>query len=171
MLRLAAITSLLLLASLAVFAQAPKPRAEAFEVADMKGETVSLEALRGKVVVLTFWSTRCVICHGEIPKLNQMASAFKGKNVVFLAVTMENPNKVEAYVKDRPFDFEIIPNGFGVLLKYATKDESGTLNMPYPTFFIIGPDGEVEMKTEGTGKTPKMSSMIDSLLTSTGRSL
>lgn len=137
----------------------------------MSGAAVSLESLRGKVVVITFWSTRCVICHGEIPKLNKMSARYKGKQIAFLAITMENPAKVQEYTRERPFDFEIIPNGFGILLKYAKKDETGNINMPYPTFFVIGPAGSVELQTEGVGKTGLMSETIDRLLSSTARNL
>lgn len=146
--------------------QVPKTAAEGFEASDMRGATVSLEGLRGKVVVLNFWSTHCVICHSEIPKLNQMVKGYKGKGVVFLAVTVENPNKVETYLKETPFDFGIIPNGFGVLLKYATKSPDGTINMPYPTFFVISPEGSVELKTDGAGRIGQMSGVIDRLLAS-----
>lgn len=166
MLRAVLLLTFIVIASTLTFGQSAQQTAEGFQVDDMQGSPVSLESLRGNVVVMTFWSTRCIICHGEIPKLNQMADAFKGKKVTFLAVTMENQKKVEAYIKDNPFRFDIIPNGFGVLLKYAAKAEDGTINMPYPTFFVIGPEGEIALKTEGAGKTGQMSDIIGKLLSS-----
>jgi thiol-disulfide isomerase/thioredoxin len=48
-------------------------------------ELYDLDQLHGKVVVLTFWSTRCQICHSEIPNLNRVAERYRGKDVVFLA--------------------------------------------------------------------------------------
>ena len=35
----------------------------------IKGETLALADLRGKVVMVNFWATDCVICVGEMPKI------------------------------------------------------------------------------------------------------
>ena len=159
--------SLILVATLSVFSygQKAKATAENFSAMDMNGQTVELESLRGKVVVLTFWSTKCPICHNEIPKLNQLAGTYRDRGVVFLALTMENPVKVESYLKEKPFNFDIIPNSFGVLLKYADKDRSGNINMGFPTHFLINQAGEIELKTDGFDKTKLLNSQINRLLT------
>lgn len=145
-------------------AAAQGPMAQDFTASDLQGSQLSLESLRGRVVVINFWSTRCVICHGDIPKLNKMVSDFKGKDVVFLAVTVENPTKVEPYLKKNPFDFSIVPNGFGVLLKYAEKDSEGVISMPYPSFYIVDRQGRIALKTAGAGRAAQMSAAIDRLL-------
>src|SRR5438045_3905179 len=111
------------------FGQKNKAVAENFSAAAMDGQTVELDSLKGKVVLITFWSTKCPICESEIPKLNQLASNYKGKDVVFLGLTMDNPTKVESFLKMKPFNFNIIPSSFGVLLKYADRDSSGNMNM------------------------------------------
>lgn len=149
---------------LTVHALAQEPVAEGFAAVDLNGREVSLEDLRGKVVVVNFWSTRCVICHDEIPKLNRMSDSFRGRDVAFLAVTLEQSARVEEYLRKNPFDFDVIPNGFGVLLKFAERDSEGRINMPYPSFFVIGPSGRIEFKTEGAGKTGTLTSVIQNLL-------
>src|SRR3954468_17472567 len=70
-----------------------------FSATDMNGDNVALSDLRGKVVVMTFWTTHCPICHVEFPKLNEVAKSFSGKNVVFLSLTTDNEEKVETYMK------------------------------------------------------------------------
>ena len=158
--------SLSLLFISTVNAAAQGPVAQGFSAHDMQGAEISLEDFRGKVVVLNFWSTRCAICHSEIPSLNKMVSTFKGKDVVFLGITVENPSKVAPYLKQTPFDFSIVPNGFGVLLKYAEKDADGVISMPYPSFFVIDPEGRIALKTAGAGKAGQMSGAISRLLSS-----
>jgi len=138
--------------------------AENFSAADMSGKTIELNSLKGKIVVLTFWNTKCPICQSELPKLNQLAGRFKDKNVVFLGLTTENETKVENYVKKNPFSFAIIPNSFGILLKYADKDKLGNLSMGYPAHFLINKEGEIELKTDGFDKTEKLNSEINRLL-------
>lgn len=152
--------------SFAALAQTGRQLAENFSAAALDGQTVELDSLKGKVVLMTFWNTRCPICDNEIPKLNQMASSYKGKDVVFLGLTTDNPTRVESFLKMKPFNFNIIPSSFGVLLKYADRDRSGNIAMGYPAYFLINQNGEIEMKASGWDKTQKLDLQINKLLTS-----
>jgi len=141
-----------------------KPPAETFSATSLDGKSFDLAELKGKVIVLTFWSTKCPICHKEIPKLNQLAETYKDKAVVFLGLTMENPNKVKAYLKKTSFKFDILPNSFGVVLKYADKDGDGNVAMGFPAHFLINQEGEIELKTSGFDKTKILEAEINRLL-------
>ena len=159
--------ALVVIASTAAFAQQalrPGQSAPEFSGQSMDGTLYDLQQLQGKVVVLTFWSTRCQICHEEIPSLNRVAERYRGKNVVFLAVTMENEAKVEPYIKRNPFVFTIMPNSFGVFLKYADKDRSGNINMGFPAHFLIKRDGTIALRTEGWDKAANLDTQISKLL-------
>jgi len=154
---------LLLVLSAGVFAQ-QKPLAEEFNGVSLDGKTFDLNELKGQVVAIAFWSTRCEICHAEIPKLNQLVAANKGKNVVFLAITNEPESRVQPYLAKNPLNYNIIPNGFGTLLKYADHDKNGNINMPYPAYFLVNQQGEIEFRASGWDKTEKLSSEISRLL-------
>ena len=156
--------TLVLCFSIGTFAQKGKTLAENFSATTMDGQTVELDSLKGKVVLITFWSTTCAICESEIPKLNQMAGNYKDKNVVFLGLTTDNPMRVESFLKTKPFSFNIIPSSFGVLLKYADRDRSGNISMGYPAYFLVNQAGEIEMKDSGWDKTQKLDSQINRLL-------
>jgi len=151
--------------SIAAFGQKHK-LAENFSATALDGQTFELENLKGKVVVMTFWSTRCAICQSEIPKLNQMSENFKGKDVVFLGLSMEDETKIESFLKKNPFNFNILPNSFGVVLKYADRDRQGNLDMGFPAHFVINQTGEIELKTSGFDKTVQLNSTITRLLNS-----
>lgn len=157
---------LILLISVSVFGQQSKSKmlAETFSAASLDGTTFDLAELRGKVVLATFWSTKCPICHAEIPKLNQLVQNYKDKNVVFLGLTMKNPNKAQSYLKKRAFDFNIIPNSFGVVLKYSDKDGDGNVSMGFPAHFLINQKGEIALRTSGFDKTELLDSRISQLL-------
>jgi peroxiredoxin len=150
--------------SMFAFAQNGKQFAENFSAATLDGQTVELDSLKGKVVLITFWNTRCPICDSEIPKLNQIANSYKGKDVVFLGLTTDNPTRVESFLKTKPFNFNIIPSSFGVLLKYADRDRSGNIAMGYPAYFLVNQNGEIEMKDSGWDKTKKLDTQINRLL-------
>ncbi len=157
---------LILVLSAAAFGQQSraKPLAETFSATALDGESFDLAELKGKIVVLTFWSTKCPICHSEIPKLNQLVETYQDKAVVFLGLTMENSDKVKNYLKKTPFKFDILPNSFGVVLKYADKDGDGNVAMGFPAHFLINQKGEIEFKTSGFSKTKLLDAEINRLL-------
>ncbi len=153
--------------SFSAFAQSnkkAKPPAETFIGTSLDGKEFNLTELKGKVVLVTFWSTKCPICSAEIPKLNKMAASYKDKDVVFLGLTVDNPDKVKQYLKKKSFDFNLLPNSFGTLLKYADKDHDGNVTMGYPAHFLINQSGELELKTGGFDKTGLLDKQISNLL-------
>ena len=135
-----------------------------FAATTIDGRPVSLKELQGKVVVLTFWSTRCEICHNEIPKMNQVVDRYRGKDVVFLALTMENAAKVQPYLQKTPFNYTILTNGFGVVLKYANMTKDGAINMGFPSYYVIDKNGQIDHRSEGWDKTPHLDARISKLL-------
>ncbi|MGI9036522.1 MAG: TlpA family protein disulfide reductase [Pyrinomonadaceae bacterium] len=162
--RLILSTIFCLFLSLSIFAVSGGVPAENFTVTSLDGKTITLEDLRGKVVVLTFWSTRCPICAAEIPKFNQIAAKYAGKDVVFLGLTMENETMVAEHLKKKPFNYTIIPNSLGVIMKYAEKDAAGNFNIAYPSTFILNQNGEIDFKTYGWNKSKTIDSRIGDLL-------
>ncbi len=162
--------SLILIVTLTAFAalaqQSLRPGEQApdFNAEALDGKVYNLSQLQGKVVVLTFWSTKCAICHSELPKLNEVAKRYKDKDVVFLALTMENQGKIEPYLKKNPFEFNILPNSFGVVLKYADLDRNGTINMGFPSYFLIDRRGSIALKSDGWDKTARLDTQISQLL-------
>ena len=163
------ITILLLALGLSAFAQQklqPGNAAPDFSAQSLGGTQVNLSSLQGKVVVMTFWSTKCEICHAEIPKLNQIRDRYRGQDVVFLALTMENDAKITPYLRKNPFNFEIMPNSFGVVLKYADMDQGGRINMGFPAYFLINKKGTIALKANGWDKASNIDAQISQLLTS-----
>src|SRR5688572_22167756 len=122
----------------------PGQAAPDFAATTVDGRPVNLKDLHGKVVVLTFWSTRCAICHSELPKLNQVVQRYQGKDVVFLALTMENSAKVQPYIQKNPFSSTVLTNGFGVVLKYANMTKDGQINMGFPSYYVIDKTGQID---------------------------
>jgi len=135
-----------------------------FSLAGIDGQTYDLNQLRGKVVLVTFWSTRCNICHSELPNMNKLATRYKGQPVVFLALTMDNESKVSSYLKSNEFDFTIVPNSFGAVLQYADRDRTGNIAMGFPAYYLIDQNGIVRFRSSGWDKTPDVDSQIGRLL-------
>ena len=159
------ILALTLILSIGVFAQ-KNVTAENFNATALDGTNVELKQLRGKVVMIEFFTTKCPICAAEAPKINQMAEGFKDKDVVFLAMTTENADRVQEYLKKKPTVFTVIPNSFDILLKYADKDGDGRVVMPTPSYYLINQTGEIAYRSSGWDKTKKLTAEITRLLDS-----
>lgn len=136
-----------------------------FVVESTNGEVFDLQELKGKVVVITFWSTTCEICKTEIPNLNALTTEYK--DVVFLGMTTDQGERLTKFLDKKPFKFNIIQNSFGIFLKYADSDKAGNLKMGFPANFIINQAGEIVLKSDGFDQTDKIRTKIKSLLAKT----
>lgn len=72
------------------------------EVQGPPGGFPSIDQLRGKTVVLAFWSTDCPSCPVVLPHLNALVDHFAGKPVVFLSVINKSEDEVRAFLKTTP---------------------------------------------------------------------
>jgi uncharacterized protein (TIGR03435 family) len=100
-------------------------------------EEVSWDKLKGKVVVLEFWSTSCGPCIAAIPHLNDLVDEFRQKPVVFLSVTGENEEHVKAFSKRKPIGGWIAIDSF-----YDVTRTAFGVNA-IPTTFIVDASGKI----------------------------
>jgi uncharacterized protein (TIGR03435 family) len=111
--------------------------------------TISLEKLKGKVVVLEFWTTWCGPCVGAFPHINELVNKYKGKPVVFIAVTTDGSHVLMSSLKEkaarilhnRPLDSWIVVDAEGALTGNRYKVSS------FPTTVLINKTGNVDAIT------------------------
>ena len=76
---------------------------------DLEGRTISLESLRGQVVLLNFWSTLCAPCTAEMPSLNRLSSALRDKGLQVISVAIDSSDKpVREYVRNNAISFTVL---------------------------------------------------------------
>ena len=81
--------------------------APAFRTVTLEGDTVSLEALRGRVVLVNAWAIWCPPCIEEMPALKQMHDRYRGEGLVVLGLHAgtEGLGRAEAFRRAFRIDY------------------------------------------------------------------
>jgi peroxiredoxin len=83
--------------------------APSFELRDLSGKTSTLSEYRGKVVLLSFWSTLCVPCTAEMPSLNRLHTALGDKGLHVIAVSIDSSDRpVKDFVAEKRIAFTVL---------------------------------------------------------------
>jgi peroxiredoxin len=139
-------------------------RAPNFSLKDLHGNSVSLESLRGKVVVLNFWTKTCGPCLEEMPDLAELTQIVRDRSdVVVLAVsTDDGPEDVKPTLQtvlkgEPPFQVLFDPDANIVTGRYGTH--------LFPETWFIDKQGVVRARFDGAQElnSPLFVSFIDSL--------
>ena len=118
--------------------------AAAFSLTSFSGAPLSLESLRGKIVVLNFWASWCVpACYDEAPALERTWRAYKDKDVMVVGVDVQD--KEEAALEFLRRFGHSFPNA---------PDPKGRVSVDYgvygvPETFFIDRKGRVRFKQVG----------------------
>ena len=112
----------------------PAPR---FRAKTLTGETFSNESVKGKVVLLQFWTTWCPYCRGEQSLVDDINREFGDKGLVVLAIDVgESKKTVRKYLADHPRSCRIVLNeDTNLAAMYAAN--------VYPIYVIIDRDGNI----------------------------
>lgn len=101
---------------------------------------VDWNSLKGKVIVLDFWATWCTPCVAAIPHMNQLAKDLNDQPVVFISVTDDPVDRIEAFLKTTPMKSWIgIDTNRQNWARFSVPSISHTI--------IIGPDSRVKAIT------------------------
>ena len=76
-----------------------------FVVTDINGKTLDSDSLRGKVIVLNFWSIYCPGCFQELPELNKIPSQFSSDSVIFISVLFEKDRHADSVIARNKFNY------------------------------------------------------------------
>jgi prepilin-type processing-associated H-X9-DG protein len=92
----------------------------------------SLAALRGRVVVVAFWTCHVGTVTGAIRDLDEIHGTYGPRGVVVIGLTQEDRQEVEQFMQDAP-----IAHSIGV--RSVSRRAYGVRGIPHA--FVIGKDG------------------------------
>lgn len=121
------------------FVWRPAPTAPDVTFTMLDGKQISMQELRGKVVLVKFWATSCVTCVKQMPDTvkayNQYAP--RGYQAVAVAMAYDPPNYVLNFAETRKLPFPVALDVKGDVAR-AFGDVRLT-----PTAFLIDKQGRI----------------------------
>ncbi len=139
---------------------AVKGPAPDFELENIAGGKTKAADLKGKVLVVDFWATWCEPCIAEIPRFNQMADEYKGKDVEVVGIAVESAHDdIKPKVQETGMKYTVlvgnekVVDGFGGLIGF-------------PTTFVVTKDWKIYKKYMGAlpDKDKRIKKDIEKLL-------
>ncbi len=130
--------SLLAAALLAVAALSP---AHAMHLTDVEGKLHTLEAYRGKWVVLNVWATWCAPCIQEMPELEALSHARSDVMVLGLAADGESVMRLRQFARALHVSYPIIAGNEQAIKEFKVQ--------AYPTTLLFNPEGKLVLTRLG----------------------
>jgi len=128
----------------------------------INNKTVSMKALKGKVVVIDFWATWCGPCVAEMPHMKELYAKFKPQGVEFIGVSLDQPkeegglDKLKDFVAKNEITWPQYYQGKG----WESEFSRGWGINAIPAVFIVDTEG----KLASINARGKLEEMIPDLL-------
>jgi peroxiredoxin len=117
----------------------------------MQPAVVDLAQLKGKVVLLFFWSTDCPVCLDKLPELRRNLEGWRGKDFVIVAVSQDR-SMADLKAYEQVLDKIAPPNAQMKIVwrrDPAHRDTFGELPVKAPTTLVIDRSGKVVKTISG----------------------
>lgn len=129
----------------------------------INSEPLSLQELRGNVVLLDFWTYCCVNCIHVIPDLKYLEDKYKDAPFVVIGVhsaKFDNEEDVEN-IRNAVMRYSI---EHPVVVDQGMRIWDAFFVSSWPSFILITPDGQLAQKLSGEGQRAVLDEIISSLL-------
>lgn len=136
----------------------PAPRfAAPFELKNAAGETVTLDALRGRPALLFFWGTWSLPSQDALPAIAALRTRYEPAQLGILgfAVRERSPAAAAELLQRENAGFSTLLSADPAAAAYGVRT--------YPTFILIGPEGQILHTAEGFPSGSNLNELADKI--------
>jgi peroxiredoxin len=126
----------------------------------VKGEFITPRELQGRVLLVNFWSTSCVVCMQEMPKLAALHQRYRplGLETIAVAMSYDRPDFVLQYADRTRLPFTVaLDLGGEAAREYGNVDAT-------PTTFVIDKRGQIVKRYLGQPDFAELERLLDAKL-------
>lgn len=124
--------------------RAREPFAPDFSFTTSEGEYISLDDLKGKVVVLDFWGTWCPPCVASVPGLRDINKKYS-KDSAFVMISVSSDSDEDAWkgfiAKEKMVWHQFLDRDHAVQRAFAVR--------AFPTYIVLDQDGVIRYRSIG----------------------
>lgn len=126
------------------------------------GGNFILSSLKGKIVLLNFWSVDCSACKMQIPVLEQLYKKYDREELEIVGVCLEHENIVKRFIKSKNMSYIL------VLINQEIASKYGRDLRFLPFTLIIDKEGNIIEKYVGVKEIAILDESIKKLLENSG---
>lgn len=125
-------------------------------------DPITLESLKGKIILVDFWSRTCPNCINSIPSVKKWYNTYSKKGLVIIGihVPLGGQRNIEAIKK--------AIEQHGIKYPVAVDNQLNTTHMygvhQLPAFYLIDKNGKIVYKSVGAGNYAGIEKNIEKLL-------
>jgi len=110
-------------------------------VEQLSGEKLSINDLKGKIVVVNWWSVNCGPCIAEMPGFNKLVEQYKqNPNVVFIAIADNKKEQLTRFFENKEFNY---------IQTLGNEDVIKIFENGYPVNIVIDSAGKIYFYSHG----------------------
>jgi len=127
------------------------PDASDARVQDLSGHVVSLKNLRGRAILLNFWSTWCATCKEEMAALQNLHDALKDRGFSVVGISLDDDkDALQRFVSEHDLKFPVFRDAYG-----EARQRYKALSLPKT--FLIDPHGKLVYFSDTISGSPILS--------------
>ncbi|WP_298193596.1 TlpA disulfide reductase family protein [Metallibacterium sp.] len=117
----------------------------------LDGRPATLDAWRGRWLLLNFWAPWCPPCREELPVLRALQQRAGPRGLQVIGIAEDTPGAVRAFLKTTPLDYPaLLPGDDHPGLAFGNTRQG----LPYSV--LIAPDGRMLKRHYGAFTTPEL---------------
>jgi cytochrome c biogenesis protein CcmG, thiol:disulfide interchange protein DsbE len=133
--------------------------APAFNLVSLDGDSVSLDSLRGQVVLVNFWASWCPPCRVEMPGFERVYRARRDEGFVIVGIATDRHAEadIRAFVAEHDITYPIL-----LATQQVVRDYGGVRALPES--FLVDREGRIRHRVVGYFAEPSLRAAVGRML-------